>query len=1112
MNFVLGHDFICLTETFIASDFDSPLFTDFQVLILKAKKLSHHGRFSGGIIVLIRKKFASHVKQIDVKNENVIVVKIHKDLLSVNKDIMLVCTYIHPYDSPFWKYHQNGYGMEVLEQCLLDLQDGYDDFYLMLTGDFNARTANNNYSISDDDFDFNLAKASGMIDLCRRSQDEHTNMFGDNLLEICHMFDCIILNGLCQQIFDDGFTFISPSGASVVDYFLLSYELLSAINITAVDIENVTDSDHLPVVMRVDWKSDSTENFKESDLRDTDVLVEKIVWKDDKKTDFLSLLNGSNLQGKLRRAEDLLDSNVDSALELFTQCLHEASECMRIKCQARKKKKSEWFDEECSKAKKESRRTLNIFRRTRNEDDRLVYVTARKLYKKLLRTKRYEYRKQKAQSLADNISDSSLFWKELRSIGCGNKEHLKNNIKLTDWVNHFKGVFQCEEAEQKEHTNIQADLSDQPDHELNKEILEEEVNAAINKLKSGKAYGIDGITSEMLKNGNNNIKLFLVKLFNTIFNKGIYPKAWSKAIVIPIFKKGNPENVDNYRGISLLSILSKCYTSVLNTRLYAWLENNNMISENQAGFRKKYSTVDQVFNLYAIVQKCMSKKGSKLYVAFVDFKKAFDSVRHDKLIECIRSHGIKGKFFVSLIAMYESLLSCIRTNGQLSEFFECPVGVRQGCVLSPTLFSMFINQLATDITEKGKHGVQLLPHIMETFILLFADDVALLSTTPGGLQHQLNILQTCCSNMQLNVNIDKTKVMVFRKGGFLAKREQWSYNGVKLDVVNRYCYLGFKFTTKVSVKLGTEHLVTKGKKAVVQLNKAYQKYKEMNVNTFFKIFDVKIQPILLYSSEIWGLNRLNHIEKVHMMACKRFLGVPVRTPNKMIYGDLGRYPLYINSSINTLRYWFKLLTMDSNRLPYNAYQMLLELDRNGKECWVSKIRVILCETGFNIVWLQQTVGDVRAFLCIFKQRLVDMFMQEWYGTIRDRERYEIYRSFKCIFEREKYIESMDTYCYRVAITQARFNVLPLNNNVYRYSENVQDKACPFCKTKFENEVHFLLECSMYSDLRGKFLAFHRTIPLPVWLTSTNSDLRHNLSRFIFHSINRRKKLLEEIVS
>ena len=141
----------------------------------------------------------------------------------------------------------------------------------------------------------------------------------------------------------------------------------------------------------------------------------------------------------------------------------------------------------------------------------------------------------------------------------------------------------------------------------------------------------------------------MTKLFNTIFDKGIYPSEWAKAIIIPIHtKKGNIHSVDNYRGVSLLRIISKCCTSVLITRLYTWLEENQRIVETQAGFRRNYSTIDQIFNLYAIAQKCVNKKGQKLYVAFVDFRKAFDSVRHDKLLQAVQQEGVKGKFFASI--------------------------------------------------------------------------------------------------------------------------------------------------------------------------------------------------------------------------------------------------------------------------------------------------------------------------------------------------------------------------------------------------------------------------------------------------------------------------------
>ena len=139
-------------------------------------------------------------------------------------------------------------------------------------------------------------------------------------------------------------------------------------------------------------------------------------------------------------------------------------------------------------------------------------------------------------------------------------------------------------------------------------------------------------------------------------------------------------------------------------------------------------------------------------------------------------------------------------KNEYTNFFECPNGVRKGCVLSPTLFSLFINQLEEHAGSSGKDGVQMLPGLMELFILLFADDVTLLATTPSGLQNQLNYLRDCCVRMGMEVNEDKTKVMVFRKGGHLRKHEKWYYNGNSLIVVNSYTYLDFTLTSKLSHK------------------------------------------------------------------------------------------------------------------------------------------------------------------------------------------------------------------------------------------------------------------------------------------------------------------------
>ena len=126
--------------------------------------------------------------------------------------------------------------------------------------------------------------------------------------------------------------------------------------------------------------------------------------------------------------------------------------------------------------------------------------------------------------------------------------------------------------------------------------------------------------------------------------------------------------------------------------------------------------------------------------------------------------------------------------------------------------------------------------------------------------------------------------------------------GNRLEVVNKYLYLGYTFTTTMSPFEGAKQLAVKGKKALFDVIRVHNQLDQMTTNTFFKIFDSKIQPIVLYAAEVWGVFEANSIaEKVHLSACKRMLNVAARTPNKMVYGELGRYPLYINCYVRAVK-------------------------------------------------------------------------------------------------------------------------------------------------------------------------------------------------------------------
>ena len=192
-------------------------------------------------------------------------------------------------------------------------------------------------------------------------------------------------------------------------------------------------------------------------------------------------------------------------------------------------------------------------------------------------------------------------------------------------------------------------------------------------------------------------------------------------------------------------------------------------------------------------------------MAFIDFEKAFDSISRKLLWPILLKNGIKGRLYMCVRSMYENVKARIRCGATFTDYIKCTRGVKQGDVCSPVLFSLFINELALDIIYNGRHGVSLSNDFVQLVILLFADDMILLSETVIGLQTQLNNLFSAASRLQLKVNMNKSNIVVFRKGGYLGARERWVYGDCMMKVVNSYKYLvyvflqGFVFTMLVKI-------------------------------------------------------------------------------------------------------------------------------------------------------------------------------------------------------------------------------------------------------------------------------------------------------------------------
>ena len=170
-----------------------------------------------------------------------------------------------------------------------------------------------------------------------------------------------------------------------------------------------------------------------------------------------------------------------------------------------------------------------------------------------------------------------------------------------------------------------------------------------------------------------------IQFFNLVLTKCILPEEWVIGLIRPIYKKrGSRKDPDNYRGITLLRCMGKLFTLILNER-----------HEEQTGFRNDYSTIDHIFSLSFIMNIYLSK-GKRLYAAFIDYKKAFDSINRVALWKKLVGNGMNGLILKVIFNMYDKAKSCVSCGNQQSEYFQSNVGVKQGENLSPLLFALFL--------------------------------------------------------------------------------------------------------------------------------------------------------------------------------------------------------------------------------------------------------------------------------------------------------------------------------------------------------------------------------------------------------------------------------------
>ena len=462
--------------------------------------------------------------------------------------------------------------------------------------------------------------------------------------------------------------------------------------------------------------------------------------------------------------KDMDDLDANTAWEFFADRLHEGMnkhipKSKPTKTSDKRRWKPLWM---CGKVLKKVKKKYHAWKRytaTKQYEDYQIYVKLRNAATYGVRSAKREFEKK----LADEIKvNPKSFWSYVRSktkvkkgISDLDKEdgtRTQNDEEKADVLNKFfASVFTREDLENIPDPEMKFDGT--PLEGLN--ISSDEVLKKLMKMNPSKSPGPDGVHPRVLKETAECIVEPLTTIFNKSLHEGKVPLAWKVAHVTAIYKKGKATSPGNYRPVSLTSIVCKMMESILRDQIMKFMDECNLLSEHQHGFRSGRSCVTQLIAVLDEWTGMIEEEGG-VDVAYLDFSKAFDSVPHQRLLKKVRAHGISGNLLNWIQSFLAERRQCVVINGKRFAWEKVISGIPQGSVLGPILFVIYINDL---------------PDVLKGHVKMFADDTKVFTHIRDQkdsdiLQEDLDSLSKWSDRWQLRFNVEKCGIMHYGRQEF----------------------------------------------------------------------------------------------------------------------------------------------------------------------------------------------------------------------------------------------------------------------------------------------------------------------------------------------------------
>ena len=500
--------------------------------------------------------------------------------------------------------------------------------------------------------------------------------------------------------------------------------------------------------------------------------------------------------------------------------------------------------------------------------------------------------------------------------------------QLNRWAEHYKGLFTTGSCVTREALSSVPDLPTMA--ELDRLPEMEELRLAISALTVGKAPGEDSISAELLRAGGEPLLDRLYDILMRCWNEGVVPQSMRDCTMVTLYKnKGDRSDCNNYRGISLLSVAGKAFARVLLKRLQVVAE--RVYPESQCGFRAGRSTIDMAFSLKLIQEKCIEQQ-MPLFVVFLDLTKAFDTVNREGLFQILEKVGCPPKLLALTQAFHINTKARVKFEGELSDSFEYEAGVKQGCVLAPTLFGIFLSTLLHSAFINSTEGVELHTRTDGKLFnlarlravtkrrsvlireLLFADDAAIVTHSDIELQSLVSKFSKACDEFGLKISIKKTVVLA--QG---APPPTILIHGAPLQCVDSFCYLGCSVMNTHGLEKELSTRIGKAASMFGRLSKRVWTNSHLSLSTKFNVYRACICSVLLYGSETWPSYR-RHEKKLntfHMRCLRKILGLTWQ--DKVPYAEIitrSKQPtMYALLKIRRLRWLGHVVRMQDHRIP-----------------------------------------------------------------------------------------------------------------------------------------------------------------------------------------------------